>query len=125
MSIDNDPFRLGRRAFLKSGTLVLTAAAVNPSSLFANEETPPLRIGLVTDLHYADKAPAGTRHYRETLAKLEEAAKQFEQDKPLFLVASGRCEKDKGCTGNVKIVIPDEKLGFKFLDLKAENRNEQ
>jgi alkaline phosphatase len=46
-------------------------------------------VGLVTDLHYADKAPAGTRHYRETLAKLEEAATQFEQDNPSFLVELG------------------------------------
>ena len=44
----------------------------------------PLHIGLVTDLHYADKPPAGTRHYRETLAKLAEAAEQFEKDKPRF-----------------------------------------
>ena len=27
-----------------------------------------IRFGLVTDLHYADKPPAGTRHYRETPA---------------------------------------------------------
>jgi alkaline phosphatase len=46
-------------------------------------------VGLVTDLHYADKAPAGTRHYRKTLAKLEEAALQFEQDRPSFLLELG------------------------------------
>lgn len=57
--------------------------------MFANDEAPRLRVGLITDLHYADKAPAGTRYYRETLAKLEEAAKQFEQDKPAFVVELG------------------------------------
>lgn len=80
---------LGRRAFLKNGTLVLAAATVSPSSLFASEDSTPLRVGLVTDLHYADKPPAGTRHYRETLGKLEEAAKQFEKDAPTFLVELG------------------------------------
>jgi alkaline phosphatase len=68
---------------------VLTAASLGSSSLLAGDETPRLRVGLVTDLHYADKAPAGTRHYRETLAKLEEAARQFERDKPSFIVELG------------------------------------
>lgn len=81
--------RLGRRAFLKNGTLVLAAATVSPSSMFTSEDSTPLRVGLVTDLHYADKPPAGTRHYRETLGKLEEAAKQFEKDAPTFLVELG------------------------------------
>jgi alkaline phosphatase len=57
--------------------------------LLADDDTSHLRVGLVTDLHYADKAPAGTRHYRETLAKLDEAARQFERDQPSFLVELG------------------------------------
>ncbi len=31
-----------------------------------------------------------------------------------LLVGSGRCEKDKGCTGTVQTAFPDEKAGFKF-----------
>ncbi|MBI1314093.1 alkaline phosphatase [bacterium] len=89
MTIDNDHVRLGRRAFMKHGTLVLSAASLSTSKLLAADGAAGLRVGLVTDLHYADKAPAGTRHYRETLAKLEEAATQFEQDKPAFLVELG------------------------------------
>ena len=78
-----------RRAFLKNGTLVLTAATVSRTSLFADERAPVVKVGMVTDLHYADKPSAGTRHYRETLRKLEEAAKQFEADQPDFLVELG------------------------------------
>jgi alkaline phosphatase len=89
MTNDNNHIHPGRRAFLKHGTLVLTAASLGSSSLLADDETPRLRVGLVTDLHYADKAPAGTRHYRDTLAKLEEAARQFERDKPSFIVELG------------------------------------
>lgn len=89
MTNDNDHFRLGRRAFIKNGTLVLAAATMGSRSLFANDAASPLRVGLVTDLHYADKAPAGTRHYRETLGKLEEAATQFEKDQLTFLVELG------------------------------------
>lgn len=86
---DNNHVRLGRRAFLKHGTLVLTATSPGSSRLLADDVPPRLRVGLVTDLHYADKAPAGTRCYRETLAKLEEAARHFEQDKLSFLVELG------------------------------------
>lgn len=78
---DHNTLRIGRRAFLKNGTLVLAAASSNLASPFAAEavEDDTLTIGLVTDLHYADKAPAGTRHYRETPDKLAEAASQFSQ----------------------------------------------
>ncbi|MDI9445581.1 MAG: hypothetical protein GXY25_09295 [Pirellulaceae bacterium] len=32
-----------------------------------------------------------------------------------FLVAGGRCEKDKGCTGNARLAVPDEKSGLRFV----------
>lgn len=89
MTDDLRPVRLGRRAFLEHGTLVLAAASLGFSKSLGAEETAPLRVGLVTDLHYADKGPTGTRHYRETLAKLEEAGKRFEQEKLSFLVELG------------------------------------
>jgi len=46
-------------------------------------------MGLVTDLHYADKPAAGSRHYRESLGKIVEAGEQFEKDKPDFIVELG------------------------------------
>lgn len=82
--------RLGRRAFFHHCALMLAAAAAaGDASLLAQEAEPRVRIGLVTDLHYADKPPAGSRHYRETLDKLREAATQFEKDKPDVLVELG------------------------------------
>jgi predicted phosphodiesterase len=81
---------LSRRAFLCGGTLLLTAASVRKTSLLgADDRSAAVRIGLVTDLHYADKPSVGTRHYRETSAKLAEAAVQFEKDRPDFLVELG------------------------------------
>lgn len=73
--------RLGRRAWLRNSVLFLAAAeSLRPWSLLAAESEPMLRLGLMTDLHYADKPAAGTRHYRETLDKLAEAARQYERD---------------------------------------------
>jgi len=82
---------LGRRAFLNRGALFLTAAGVQSSSSFGDvsDSSSVLEIGLVTDLHYADKQPVGSRHYRETPGKLEEAAEQFGKHKLAFLVELG------------------------------------
>src|SRR5262245_23286617 len=80
---------LTRRAFLRDGSLVLLAAGCAGRLCAADDAQPPLRIALVTDLHYADIPTSGTRYYRETLTKLEEAALQFVKDKPDFLVEVG------------------------------------
>ena len=89
-SEDHRCVQLGRRAFLRNGTLLLaTTATVEPSLLLANHAKDALRVGLVTDLHHADKPSAGSRHYRETLGKLAEAATQFEKDRADFIVELG------------------------------------
>jgi alkaline phosphatase len=48
-----------------------------------------VRVGLVTDLHHADKDPRGSRHYRESLGKLDEAKKLFTEFDPDFVVELG------------------------------------
>lgn len=78
----------GRRAFLRNGSLVLAAGSLVDFAR-AEEAKSAVRFGLVTDLHYADKPSAGTRHYRETLTKLGEAARQFAKDKLAFVVELG------------------------------------
>lgn len=81
---------MGRRTFLKEGALVIAAASVSSrEAVAATEGEPALRVGLLTDLHYADKPPAGSRHYRETLGKLAEAAEFFAKDPPDLLVELG------------------------------------
>ncbi len=74
-----------RRAFLRDGALVLAAAGSAANAA----DAPATRFGVITDLHYADKPPAGTRHYRETITKLAEAGQQFAKDKPAFVVELG------------------------------------
>lgn len=80
---------LTRRTLLQNGTLVLLSSALAPARAFTEETGSPLKIGLITDLHYADKPAAGTRYYRETLGKLEAAGGQFKQDKVAFVVELG------------------------------------
>ncbi|RCS50656.1 alkaline phosphatase [Bremerella cremea] len=79
-----------RRAFLQQSSLVLTGAACFPSGLLhAEDRSPMLRVGMMTDLHYADKDPAGSRYYRETLAKLADASEKLGEAKLDFLVELG------------------------------------
>ena len=81
--------RCGRRAFLQNGALVLTTGMLASRSLMADRNDASVTVGLVTDLHYADKPPAGSRHYRETPDKLAEAAEHFTKAKPDFIVELG------------------------------------
>jgi hypothetical protein len=42
-------------------------------------------------------------------------------DNGRLLSASGRCEKDKGCTGSVQVAIPDKTAGLKYLHAEQGN----
>ena len=80
---------LSRRAFLQNSTLCL--AGLGGGNMLAAESgaKPLLRIGLMTDLHYADKPPTKTRFYREALAKLDEAVEVMNREKPALVVELG------------------------------------
>lgn len=76
-----------RRAFLQHSTLCLAGfSSLRAADLDAK---PLLRVGLMTDLHYADKAPTKTRYYREALAKLDEAVEHMNREKPTLVVELG------------------------------------
>ena len=81
---------LRRRAFIRQGTLCLAGLT---GGLFAKEAgtapNPVARVGILTDLHYADKEPTKTRFYRETPRKLEEAVLKLNEEKPDFIVELG------------------------------------
>ena len=80
-----------RRVFMVGGTLFLAGNCVGARSLFAadRKQRGKVRVGLVTDMHYADKPAGGTRHYRETLDKLAVAAEQMQADRPDLMVELG------------------------------------
>lgn len=80
---------LSRRSFFHEGALLLAGAGTLPipSHLAATE--PLVRVGLLTDLHYANKDPSGTRQYRDTLAKLAGAGEFFAKNDIDFIVELG------------------------------------
>ena len=89
MRCDEGVRTVGRRAFLADGALLLAATAVVNGAPAKAAEEEGLLIGLATDLHHADKAPAGTRYYRETRGKLVEAVAKFRELRPAFVVELG------------------------------------
>lgn len=76
-----------RRAFLQNSTLCL--AGFSGLQAAENDAKPLLRVGLMTDLHYADKEPTKTRFYREALGKLDEAVAHMNREKPALVVELG------------------------------------
>jgi alkaline phosphatase len=80
---------ISRRAFIRNGALCLAGASGGPLLAAEPARKPAFRIGLLTDLHYADKPAWGKRFYRETLAKLQEAVRHFNAERPAFIVELG------------------------------------
>lgn len=80
---------ISRRAFIQHSSLCL--AGFGGGRLLAADAAaaPTLRVGLMTDLHYADKEPTKTRFYREALAKLDEAVERMNREKPNVVVELG------------------------------------
>jgi predicted phosphodiesterase len=77
---------LHRRAFLRGGALFLSGGVA--ASLFGHKAK-PLRVGVITDIHYADKAAGGSRHYRDSIAKMQTAVKAFNQHGVDFAIELG------------------------------------
>ena len=69
------PRAFTKRQFLKVSTLCATAL---PSAIMSEPQpSSPLRIGLISDVHYADLPTAGNRHYRDSISKMREAVTAF------------------------------------------------
>jgi len=77
-----------RRDFIKSA-FVLSAGGGFGLDLASLGRPRALRFGIVTDLHYADRPPLGTRFYRDTLRRIREAVSVMNQEKPDFLIELG------------------------------------
>jgi len=79
-----------RRSFLHTSGLFLGGGLLaGTTDAMDMREKPTATIGLLTDVHYADKPPKGTRFYRDSLEKAKQAAAFFTQAKPDLLICLG------------------------------------
>lgn len=69
----------------------------------------PVRFGILTDSHYADRENVGTRYYKESVNKLSECVDLMNEQNVDFLIELGDF-KDQGNP-------PDEKETLRFLDI--------
>lgn len=86
-----------RREFLKGSGLVIAGISFGIPLVKANNEYNKARLsfGIVTDTHYADTEPNGTRRYRESMAKMYECVTLMNDKKVDFLIELGDF-KDQG-----------------------------
>ena len=82
-----------RGEFIKviSGGVVLMATgrralAANPKGA---KRRRALRFGILTDTHYSDREVGGTRHYRDSLQKMQEAIDEFNRANVDFIIELG------------------------------------
>jgi alkaline phosphatase len=84
-----------RRGFLRSSVASCAAIGIRPRAGDGGEtpsvpaEAPQVRFGIMADLHYADKDPVGTRHYRDSLVKLAAAKPEFARPPVDFVAELG------------------------------------
>ncbi len=79
-------FAESRRTFLKTGCLLLLTPQM---ARVARPAESVVRFGLLTDIHYADKSPRGSRYYRESYLKLIQTAANWEEEHLDFVVELG------------------------------------
>ena len=103
-----------RRKFLET-TISIIAAIPFSELAFSRHKFIPVRFGIFTDSHYADRTPSGSRFYRESLNKLSECVDMMNEQKVDFLIELGDF-KDQGNP-------PEESETLRFLDIAEREFN--
>ena len=87
--VDRSAWTITRRSFLRGAAGVAVASLSCTPGNLANRGRRPVRFGIVTDCHYADADPVGTRFYRESLDKLGECVDRMNAERVDFLLELG------------------------------------
>ena len=83
------PWILSRQEFLKAGCSAAFLLATGAGSACRKSDLKALRVGLVSDTHYADRDPAGIRFYRESLSKFQECVERMNEEKVDLMIHIG------------------------------------
>lgn len=96
-SPDTADWMVTRRTFLKGSGLVIAGLSVGIpfARAISMEGKAKLTFGIVTDAHYADTDPKGSRNYRESLIKMTEFVNLMNDKKVDFIIELGDL-KDQG-----------------------------
>lgn len=82
--------RLSRRAFLGAGAGAIVAGAMARSSAAKQgADAGEVLLGVFSDAHFADRPPTGTRHYRDSVAKMEAFVRAMNEARPAAVIGLG------------------------------------
>lgn len=96
--------------------LCLVAMTCAASELSNEMKSPLFMIGIVTDVHHADKPDANGRHYRSSSGKLEEAVREFNKEGVDLVISLGDLiDNEISSFKTLESVI--EKLEMPFISL--------
>lgn len=95
----SEKWTLSRRRFLGIAGTTAAGLMLTPDLLAITNDKPVLRFGMISDVHYADREPAGNRFYRQSLSKMKEAIDRLNQEKVDFVIELGDF-KDQDVTPN-------------------------
>lgn len=98
---------IDRRKFI-AATITVIGGAPLASLIHVKDDFKPVRFGMFTDSHYADREPLHSRYYRESLDKLSECVDLMNELNVDFLIQLGDF-KDQGDP-------PDERETLRFLE---------
>lgn len=98
---------ISRRKFLGVSGTITAGLLISPDLLASSTSKPMLRFGMLSDIHYADREPAGIRFYRQSLPKMKECIDRMNQEKLDFVIELGDF-KDQDA-------IPNEANTLKYL----------
>lgn len=80
---------ISRRKFLVLTGSTTAGALICPSIGAMQDHKPAIRFGMLSDVHYADRAPAENRFYRQSLAKVQECMEVMNREKVDFVIELG------------------------------------
>lgn len=103
----SESWKLSRRRFLGIAGTTGAGLMLGLDLAAMGSEKPVLRFGMITDVHYADREPGGTRFYRQSLSKVKEAIDKMNAEKLDFAIELGdfKDQDEK----------PDESRTLKYL----------
>lgn len=98
---------LSRRKFLGIAGTTAAGLMFSPDLFAKSGQKPLIRFGMISDVHYANREPAGTRFYNQSLTKIQEAVDRMNQEKLDFVIELGDF-KDQDA-------VPNEANTLKYL----------
>lgn len=89
---------------------------------YGSTQKPAVRIGLIADVHYADKKPVGTRHYRDSIEKMRRAVAKLNDSGVDLAIELGDLIDAAGGTVEAEIGYL-KRIEAEFAELKKVDRH--